>query len=134
MIAAQPLQLVVFEGNPPSLGSVAARILQRGVANAFLCVLRPGEDSEPVKRAWMFSVQPLGQELCLFIIHEPANRTFEGIAEFAKELWFVRQAELDLLFLSEDASWRGSRQLERSLRALQRQLDKEAPNTIVRRI
>lgn len=134
MIAAQPLQLVVFEGNPPSLGQVAQRIIQRGGLCCFLCILPPGEDSEPVKRTWTFSVQPLDPDLSLFIIHEPMGRTFAGIAEFAGELAGSRRAELDLLFLSEDATWRGSRRLARELQGLQAKLETIVPSCLVRRV
>lgn len=134
MTATQPLQLVVFEGNPPALGSVAARIRRRAGACCFLCVLRPGEESEPVKRAWMFSIQPIDAGLCLYVIREPRGRTFEGIAEFVVELAETRHAEVDVLFLSEDASWRASRRLARDLRDLQARLERQSPNSLVRRI
>jgi hypothetical protein len=134
VIAAQPIQLVVFEGAPPSLGQVAQRNVQLGGPCCFLCVLPPGEDSGPVKRAWSFSVQPLDPGLCLFIIHAHRGGTFDAIVEFASELAAPRGAELDILFLSEDASWRGSRRLARELKGLQAKLGKVVPNCLVRRV
>lgn len=143
MIESYTPQLVVFEGCPASLGQVGRRLLQRGAPTAFLCVLAPGEDSAKVKRAWEFSLQQLDPSLALFIIHAcPAApgrgalaATFEAIAEFACELLRSRQtSDLDVLFLSEDSSWRASRRLAKALQGLQTKLEKVSPTCLVRRV
>lgn len=134
MIQTQVLQLLAFIGCPSSFGLVAPRVLQSGKPTEFLCVLGPGEDSSKVKQQWEFSVQPLDPDLALYIIHEPPGRAFEGIAEFASTLAKVRGTELDLLFLSEEASWRGSRKLARDLDGLKKRLEKLSKNCLVRRI
>lgn len=134
MITPQPLQLVAFEGCPPSLSRVAKRVLAKYVKTCFLCILKPAEDCDPIKQAWMFSIQPIDAWLCLYIIREPRGHMFEGIAEFVAELAATRHAEVDVLFLSEDASWRGSRRLAKELQALQTKLERLATNSLVRRI
>ncbi len=141
MIGSRPYQMVVFVGHSPSMGTVAENALRKGCECCFLCVLKPEESSERVKSTWMFAVQPLDPALCLFIIHEPRHRTFDGVADFA-QLWSrSRRAscpdwggEMDVLFLSDEASWRGSRRLAKELAALQLKLQKSALNCLVRRV
>ena len=135
MIESYTPQLVVFEGCPASLGQVGRRLLQRGAPTVFLCILAPNEPSNAVKRTWEFSLQSLDPNLTLVILHEPRNRTFEGIAEFATEFLRSRQTgDLDLLFVSEEASWRGTRRLARELGQLQTRLNGTNNRCVVRRV
>lgn len=108
--------------------------MQKHVGLHFLCVLDLGESSESVRRTWEFSVQPLSEQVHLVIVHEPRGRTFDGIAEFAAELMSSRTDDLDVLFVSEQSSWRGSRRLARKLRAMQEKLGRTVPNAMVRRV
>ncbi len=130
----RPVQLLVFEGNPPSLWHEAQRILRRQGETFFLCMLAPDENPEPVKSTWLFSIQPTYPQLNLFIIYASRNTTFDTIARFANELSEQRHAELDVLFLSDNPGWRDSRRLAAKLRALQSRLDKIAPGCLVRRV
>lgn len=133
-MATHTVQLVAFAGCPPSVGQVARQALQKHEVLYFLCVLELGESSESVRRAWEFSVQPLSEQVHLVIVHEPRGRTFDGIADFASELMRSRPGDLDVLFLSEESSWRGSRRLARQLRALQEKLGRTVPNSMVGRV
>lgn len=130
----RPVQLLVFEGNPPSLYRAAQRVLRKQAETTFLCVLAPDENPEPVKNTWLFSIQPIYPQLNLFIIYESRSATFDSIARFADELAQQRNAELDLLFLSDNPGWRDSRRLAAKLRALQLRLDKISPGCLVRRV
>jgi hypothetical protein len=76
----------------------------------------------------------LSDDLHLVIIHEPSSHAFEGIADFATEHLRHRPTELDVLFVSDEASWRGSRRRARELKGLQTRLDKSSPNSLVRRV
>jgi hypothetical protein len=134
MPASSTVQIVAFQGCPQSLGRVARQVLQKGSVPQFLCVLEPGESSDTIRRAWEFSVQPLSQAIHLMIIHERRERAFERIAEFASALVEGQPLDVDLLFVSDESSWRGSRLLARRLGELQDVLAKAVPNSLVRRI
>lgn len=134
MARSREIQIVVFEGCPSSLGQVARNLIERGESPIFLCILRPEESSETVQRSWELSIQPLSESAHLMIIHEPKGRSFAGVAEFASELMARRQGELDVLYLSDESSWQGSRRLARQLRELQVVLGKSVSNCVVRRV
>ncbi len=68
------------------------------------------------------------------IVHEPRGRTFEGIAEVCGELVRSPSDDLDVLFVSEESSWLGSRRLARELKGLQESLQKTSTNCLVRRV
>lgn len=133
-MAKGTVRLIAFLGCPSSLAAAARHALQKGRDVRFLAVLAPGESSESLRQNWEFAVQPLGESLNLVILHEQPSRAFEAIANFGAELASNLSAELDMLFLSDESSWLGSKRLARELRNLQEKLDIIAPNSLVRRI